>query len=49
MYVQFPQKTVNYWFDFTIDFFTKFLDDSAWFCVEKLKKHGFEIKNISKY
>ena len=20
----------------------KFLDDSAWFCMEKLKKHGFE-------
>ena len=23
----------------------KFLDDSAWFCMEKLKKHSFETKN----
>ena len=23
----------------------KFLDDSAWLCMEKLKKHSFETKN----
>ena len=28
-----------------IDFLTEFLNDSAWFCVEKLKKHGFETPN----
>ena len=28
------------------EFLTKSLDDSAWFCVEKLKKRGFEIKNL---
>ena len=27
---------------FNILFLAKFLDDSAWFCVEKLKKHVFE-------
>ena len=33
-------------FGFKIDFLTKFLDDSAWFRVEKLKKHGFETKKL---
>ena len=41
----------DFWFNFVhfgfkIDFLTKFLDDSAWFCVEKLKKHGFETKKL---
>ena len=27
-----------------IDLLMKFLDDSAWFCMEKLKKHSFETK-----
>ena len=26
------------------DFLMKWLDDSAWFCMEELKKHSFEIK-----
>ena len=34
---------------FKIQFLTKFLDDSAWFCVERLKKHSFETKNQNKY
>ena len=39
------------WFNFVCfgsktEFLTKFLDDSAWFCVEKLKKHGFGTKNL---
>ena len=25
----------------------KFLDDSAWFCLEKLKKHVFSIKTLT--
>ena len=25
---------------------TKFLDDSAWLCAEKLKKHGFETQKL---
>ena len=29
-------------FHFKNEFFTKFLNDSAWFCVEKLKKQGYE-------
>ena len=33
-------------FGFKIKFLTKFLDDSAWFCVEKLRKHGLETKNL---
>ena len=33
---------------FKIMFLTKFLNDSAWFCVEKLKKHGFEINKFKK-
>ena len=32
-------------FGFKTQCLTKFLDDSAWFCVEKLEKHGFETKN----
>ena len=28
------------------EFLMKFLDDSAWFCVEELKKYGFPLKNI---
>ena len=24
----------------------KFLNDFAWFCMEKLKKHSFETKNL---
>ena len=39
----------DFWFNFACfgsktEFLTKFLDDSAWFCVEKLKKHGSETK-----
>ena len=30
--------------DTKADFLIKFLDDSAWFCMEKLKKHSFETK-----
>ena len=38
-----------FWFNFAhfgsqTEFLTKFPDDSAWLCVEKLKKHGFETK-----
>ena len=32
-------------FGFKIGFLTKFLDDSAWFLLEKLKKHVFSTKN----
>ena len=32
-------------FGFKAGFLKTFLNDSAWFCLEKLKKHGFEIKN----
>ena len=28
------------------DCLMKFLDDSAWFCMEKLKKHNFETKKL---
>ena len=28
------------------DFLIKFLNDSAWFCMEKLPKHSFETKNL---
>ena len=31
---------------FIIEFLTKCLDDSAWFCVEKLKKHFFETDEL---
>ena len=31
---------------FKTDFIMKFPDDSAWLCMEKLKKHRFEIKNL---
>ena len=39
----------DFWFNFArfgfkTEFCMKFLDDSAWFCVEMLKKHGFETK-----
>ena len=39
----------DFWFNFVcfgvkIEFLMKFLNDSAWFCVEKLKKHGFDTK-----
>ena len=27
-------------------FLMKFLDVSAWFCLEKLKKHGLRTKNL---
>ena len=30
------------------DFLRKIPDDSAWFCLEKLKNHGFEIKQFKK-
>ena len=33
--------------EFNIKLFTKFLSDCAWFCVEKLKKHIFEIKQLN--
>ena len=33
---------------FKVDFLRKIIDDSAWFCVEKLKKHGFDIKRFRK-
>ena len=41
----------DFWFNFACfnsktEFLTKFLNDSAWFCVEKLKKHGFETKKL---
>ena len=28
------------------EFLMKFLNDSAWFCVEELKKQGFPLKHI---
>ena len=41
----------DFWFNFACfgsqtEFVTKFLDDSAGFCLEKLKKHGFDTKDI---
>ena len=27
-------------------FLMKFLNDSAWFCMEKLEKHSFETQNL---
>ena len=33
-------------FGFKNEFLTKFLNDSAWFCVEKLKKQGFETQKL---
>ena len=42
----FEEKNImeqNMWSE--IDFSIKFLDDSAWFCMEKLKKHSFDKKN----
>ena len=43
----------DFWFNFIcigsqIEFLTKFLDDAAWFCVEKLEKHGFETKKFKR-
>ena len=29
-----------------IDYLIKFLDGSAWLCMEKLKKYSFETKNV---
>ena len=34
-------------FGFKIRFLTKFLDDSAWFLLEKLKKHVIFTKNLN--
>ena len=31
-----------------LNLLTKFLDDSAWFCMEKLKKHSFETQKPKK-
>ena len=41
----------DFWFNFArfgsrTKFLKKFLDDSAWFCVERLKKHSFETKKL---
>ena len=33
-------------FGFKTDFLMKFLNDSAWFCLEKLKKHVFQPKAL---
>ena len=33
-------------FGFKIGFLIKFLNDSAWFCLEKLKQHIFSMKNF---
>ena len=40
----------DFWFNFAYfgsksELLTKFLNDSAWFCVEKLKKHVFPQKD----
>ena len=37
------------YFGSKIDFLRVFPDDSAWLCVEKLQKHGFETKNLQIY
>ena len=34
------------YFGFQTDFLMEFLDDSAWFCLEKLKKHVFQPKTL---
>ena len=34
-------------FESITDALRKIIDDSAWFCVEKLKKHGFETPKLS--
>ena len=39
-----PGYEISRRFGSKTEFVTKFLDDSAWFCVEKLKEHGFETK-----
>ena len=33
-------------FGFKIEFLTKLINYSAWFCMEKLKKYGFETKKL---
>ena len=35
---------ILHFFGFKIRFLVKFLDDSAWFCVEESKKHSFSVK-----
>ena len=45
-HVRFPTFGQNFaccGFDFLL---TKFLNDSAWFCLEKLKKHIFLLKTL---
>ena len=41
-------RSQSFWFNFACfgfktEFLTKFLDDSAWFCLEKLKNHVFSL------
>ena len=41
----------NFWLNFVCfgsktEFLTEFLDDSAWLCMEKLKKHRVETNNL---
>ena len=45
---RFPTCWSNFaWFGFKICFLTKFLDNSAWLLLEKLKEHVFSIKNFN--
>ena len=42
----FEKNVLRKQIDFKIELLTKFLDDSAWLCVEKLKKHSFETTKL---
>ena len=40
----FDKQVLGKTIGFKIEFLTTNLNDSAWFCIEKLKKHSFETK-----
>ena len=48
----FEKNVLRKQISFNIEFLMNFRDDSAWLCMEKLKKHSFEakkFKHVKKY
>ena len=47
MKIQVFHENTSFSWVFQIDFLMKFLDDPAWFCMEKLKNQVILIKNFN--